>query len=113
MEETLHPIRIIVLDRGFVMVCRCPDPEEFGFWLPVTHSRTIRDWGTQGKGLGQLAQGPTENTVLDVMIEKESYPIRAILRVIEVEQTSWESYLNSGQTQKKDGERVRRGVGTN
>ena len=85
-------IRILVIDRGFVLVCYCPKPEQYALWLPIRQSRSIRRWGTT-EGLGQLCNGPTENTVLDAVVPQESVPIRAILRVIEVEESKWETHL--------------------
>ena len=85
-------IRIIVLDRGFVMVCRCPEPTNFGFWVPVHDARIIRRWGTT-EGLSQLCNGPLSDTVLDAMVEQETIPTRAILRILEVEQGKWEASL--------------------
>lgn len=87
-------IRIIVLDRGFVMVCRCADPAGFGFWLPVHDARIIRRWGTS-QGLAELVNGPLGDTVLDAMVSQETLPTRAILRVLEVDQESWASHLSN------------------
>ena len=92
MNET-NLIRILVLDKGFVIVCRCEDPNGFPFWLPVTNSRTIRRWGTT-EGLGQLCTGPTTDTVLDKEIQSETIPCRAIVRVIDVDQKKWSKHLS-------------------
>lgn len=91
---TEERIRILVLDRGFVMVCRCTDPMQFGFWLPVHDARIIRRWGTT-KGLAELCGGPKGNTELDDMVPQETIPTRAILRVLEVEQDKWEPSLKT------------------
>lgn len=93
MDEEKHPVRILVLDRGFVMACRCPDPGDYGFWLPVYRSRTIRRWGT-AQGLGELVNGPLAETVLDIMIPHETVPVRAVLRVIDAEETGWAAHLD-------------------
>lgn len=96
-------IRIVVLDRGFVMVCRCADPAGFGFWLPVHDARIIRRWGTTN-GLAELVNGPLGDTVLDAIVETETLPTRAILRVLEVDQKSWASHLansSSGPTPRR------------
>lgn len=93
-SEELHPIRILVLDRGWVMVARCPEPDGFALWLPVTHSRTIRRWGTS-EGLGELCSGPTNSTILDRQVSKINVPVRCILFIIEVEQNKWSSHLKS------------------
>lgn len=91
MEE-LNQIRIITLDRGFVFVCRCPDPERFALWLPVTHCRVIRVWGTT-QGMAELCGGPLEGTILDAMAMEESFPVRAVLRVTKVSQIAWAPLL--------------------
>jgi hypothetical protein len=92
-EEQLDPVRILVLDRGFVFVCRCPDPSGFALWLPVTHARIVRRWGTQ-RGLAQLVDGPLSETVLDAIVARELLPVRGILRVIaEVNEESWKTHL--------------------
>lgn len=87
-------IRILVLDRGFVMVGRCPDPKSHGFWLTVTDARIIRRWGTSN-GLGELVNGPTAETVLDVVVPEESIPVRAVVRILEVRQEQWEQHLKT------------------
>lgn len=95
-------IRIIVLDRGFVMVCRCTDPTQFGFWLSVRDARIIRVWGTT-EGLAELCNGPTSLTRLDAIVANETLPTRAILRILEVCQEKWEAHLKPSspdQTQR-------------
>lgn len=96
-------IRILVLDRGFVMVCRCTDPQQYGLWLTVFDARIIRAWGTTN-GLAELCKGPTSSTRLDAMVEQETIPSRAILRILEVEQSPWEQHLKQPSQ-----ERSRRG----
>lgn len=91
-EKEKDPIRILVLDRGFVLVCRCPEPMEHMFWMEVADSRVIRRWGTTN-GLAELVNGPTENTILDAICRKETIPVRAVLRVLEVNQAKWENHL--------------------
>ena len=90
-------IRILVLDRSWVIVCRCPDPERFTFWLPVTHVRVIRTWGTTGHGLGQLVHGPTPQTVLEDVMPSAKIPVRAIILPFDVEQEPWEPHLTGGR----------------
>lgn len=55
-------IRILVLQRGWVIVGRLHD--DGGDELVITDASVVRTWGTT-KGLGELANGPTSNTVLD------------------------------------------------
>lgn len=86
--STIHPPRILVLDRGFVLIARCPDLLTVALYLECTEVRCIRSWGTS-KGLGQLVSGPTNDTELDAVIAREVIPVRAILRVIDVEVGKW------------------------
>lgn len=92
MPDELDDIRILVLDRGHVFICRCPDPKTTVFWITVTHCRTIRNWGTT-EGLGQLYNGPTESTVLDAIVPEHDIPIRAILDVFKVKEDEWAKHL--------------------
>mgnify|MGYP000013421681 CR=1 FL=1 len=88
MSDTVHPPRILVLDRGFVLIARCPDLLTVALYLECTEVRCIRNWGTTD-GLGQLVTGPTENTKFDAVIAREVIPVRAVLRVIDVEVAKW------------------------
>jgi hypothetical protein len=105
-----NPIRILVLDRGFVFVCRCPDPRDAGFWLDVTDCRTVRAWGTE-HGLGQLYGGPTNKTVLDALVPRKCVPVRAVLDTFEVDQSAWAPHLlaAAGSTTVKAGSSGRTG----
>ena len=88
----MHPIRLFVLDRGFVIVGRSPDPQDYALWLTLTDARVVRAWGTT-RGLAELCQGPTEATRLDELCPSEAIPVRAILRVLEVDQDKWSDHL--------------------
>lgn len=56
------PIKIVVLQRGWVMIGRF---ERNGSDCKLTNASVIRCWGTT-KGLGELAKsGPLTNTKLD------------------------------------------------
>lgn len=104
VEQTEQPdpvqIRILVLDRGFVLVCRCEEPTQFAFWMTVTDARIIRRWGTT-RGLVQLKNGPTSETVLDELAEEENIPTRAIIRIIKVNQDAWEPHLELSEVEKR------------
>lgn len=55
-------IKIVVLDRGWVVVGRVSYQGE---WTVIEDAAVIRKWGTT-RGLGEIAgNGPTEKTVLD------------------------------------------------
>lgn len=66
-----------MLDRGFVYVGKVADE---GDNIRITECRNIRRWGTT-KGLGELVDGPTRNTVLDKVGEVIA-PKRAIIHLI-------------------------------
>ena len=53
--------QIVVGQRGWIFVGQVSDDGED---LVITHARNIRIWGTT-KGLGELADGPTEKTKAD------------------------------------------------
>ena len=88
-------IRILVLDRGWVVVGVCPHPSTVGMWLPVRGGRVIRRWGTT-RGIEEIAaKGPLSNTVLDDPAVEQSVPVRAIIRVIEVEASKWAKHIKA------------------
>lgn len=77
-------IKIVVLDRGFVYVGRVTLDGDF---VVIAGAKNIRKWGTT-KGLGELINGPLANTVLDAVGTVRA-PLRALIHMIEVEQTKW------------------------
>lgn len=63
-QETLNDLRIVVLQRGWIVVGDYSIDEQTQL-CKLTNSSVIRNWGTT-KGLGQLvAEGPTKETILD------------------------------------------------
>lgn len=65
--DSLQPVeigekRIIVADRGWVFVGSCVDNADGT--VTINNAKNIRRWGT-AKGLGQLATGPTSDTIAD------------------------------------------------
>lgn len=66
-EDAASPVsigekRIIVADRGWVFVGDCTDNEDGS--VTIRNAKNIRNWGTT-KGLGELANGPTNKTQTD------------------------------------------------
>lgn len=90
--------RILVLDRGFVVIARLKPHPKKAFWYHC-RSRTIRRWGTT-QGLAQLVSGPTSSTILDEAVT-EDIPFRAILREIHVEGAAWKQHLSAPQKQPR------------
>lgn len=54
-------MQIVVVGNGFVHVGNCSITDGF---LRIDDAKNIRRWGTT-KGLGQLASGPTKETIYD------------------------------------------------
>jgi hypothetical protein len=72
-------IRIVVLQRGWVVVGRVA--EESDKELRLEKSSVIRRWGTT-KGLGELAaNGPTNNTVLDPCGTVRAHPLTVVMQI--------------------------------
>lgn len=93
MAEATPETKILVLDRGHVLVGRIvPHPKLAFHWL-VT-GRTIRRWGTS-EGLAELANGPLAETVLDA-VGTFSVPWRALLFFIDVKEDAWQAHLRPG-----------------
>ena len=68
---------IVVLDRGFVYVGEVTVEDDF---LIIHGARNIRKWGTT-KGLGELANGALNGTVLDHVGEVKA-PLKALIHLI-------------------------------
>lgn len=85
-----NPIKIVVLDRGFVYVGRV---KVDGAFVTITDAKNIRRWGTS-RGLGELVNGPTKDTKLDPVGIVEA-PTRALITLISVEEDKWTTILES------------------
>ena len=68
---------IVVLDRGFVYVGTVTQSGEY---LRIEDAKNIRKWGTT-KGLGELVNGPLNDTVLD-KVGIVLVPQRALIHLI-------------------------------
>lgn len=82
------PIKILVLDRGFVYVGRLTGTDEESGHFILENAHNIRYWGTKN-GLGELVNGPLKDTKLDP-VGIVSIPERALIHIIEVSQSSWQ-----------------------
>lgn len=84
--------RIIVCDRGFVLIGRVEqDPDEYLF-LRLTDCGVIRQWGTT-KGLGQLAiEGLQTGTVIDREPDGTRQAKTSILRDIPCVAEKWDTW---------------------
>ena len=78
-------LKIIILDRGFVLVGHA---HINGDWVEMTKASIIRRWGTS-RGLGELAaNGPLSGTKLDPIGTVRS-PLRALIGLVDCEAASW------------------------
>lgn len=71
------PVRIVVLQRGWVVVGYYA---EDGDRVTVSNASVIRRWGTT-RGLGELVSGPTSETVLDPVGTVEAHRLGVVLTV--------------------------------
>lgn len=76
---------IAVLDRGY---CHIGYGAINGDWLYLRRTKNIRRWGTTA-GLGQLKDGPRQETVLDDYGDLR-IPLHAVLFFIAVDQDKWD-----------------------
>lgn len=68
-------IRIVVLQRGWVLVGRY---KQDGARCTLTSAQNVRRWGTT-RGLGEIAMGgPTANTQLDPITDAEFHELTVI-----------------------------------
>lgn len=103
------PVRLFVLDRGFVVVGSASVDPDFAFHWRLSPGRTVRRWGTS-QGLSELKDGPLPNTVLDPPVER-SIPWRAIIEIIYVSEEKWLPHLQPASETppaSSGGSRVRR-----
>jgi len=76
-EDVVQPVeigekRIIASDKGWVFVGDCVHEEDGK--MVIYNALNIRRWGTT-EGLGQLRNGPTEETVTDYYGTVRVYPV--------------------------------------
>lgn len=78
-------LKIVVLDRGFVVVGRVSIVDSY---VVINDCRCVRRWGTT-KGLGQLAaSGPQANTVLDPQPRTRVLETQ-VIQMIDCVEESW------------------------
>jgi hypothetical protein len=73
----MNEVRILVLQRGWVVV---GDYTEEGDECVLRNASVIRRWGTS-KGLGEIVNGPTENTVLDACGEVRAHKLAVVMHI--------------------------------
>lgn len=89
VEEYNGPIKIVVLERGFVYVGRVEmnDTE-----ITIYNARSLIQWGTTNH-LGELVNGPTPKTKLGNSCNVRSF-IQQVIHTIEVNQDAWYKYID-------------------
>ena len=76
--------QIVIAQRGWVFV---GDVERSGDDVTITNAQCIRRWGTS-KGLGQLVNGPLNDTILDPMGTVRLHAL-AVVATVDVEAGKW------------------------
>ena len=80
------PIKMVVLDRGFVYVGRYKRTDEE---VEISDARCVIRWGTKNH-LGELINGPLDNTTLGDACVVRTH-IDRVNHVIEVSQDGWDN----------------------
>jgi hypothetical protein len=89
-KEPCGPIKIAILQRGWVMVGRF---ERNGADCKLHNAHVIRIWGTNN-GLGEIAgNGPTKDTKLDKCYGVVEFDFLTVVALISVEESKWESAI--------------------
>lgn len=73
-----HEVRILVLQRGWVVVGKYA---EDGDECVLSDAAIIRRWGTT-KGLGELENGPTGNTLLDKCGQVRAAKLAVVMHIV-------------------------------
>lgn len=89
-KEITGDIKIVILQRGWVMVGRF---ERNGSDCKLHNASVIRNWGTT-KGLGEIASGgPTSSTKLDKCYGVVEFDYLTICASIACEEKQWKNKL--------------------
>lgn len=87
-QEFTGPIKIVILQRGWVMVGKF---ERNGSDCKLHNASVIRVWGTK-KGIGEIAgNGPTKDTVLDRCYGVVEFDYLTVVASISVAEDKWEA----------------------
>jgi hypothetical protein len=89
-EEKSNDVRIVVLQRGFVVVGRWTQTPG-SMQVTLADSSIVRQWGTT-KGLGEITSGPTNKTVLDAAGEIKFHELTVVLSM-KCDAAKWEKHL--------------------
>jgi hypothetical protein len=90
IENISSPIKIVILQRGWVMVGRF---ERKGNDCKLFSSFTIRRWGTTN-GLGELAnEGMKADTVLDKNYGIIEFDYLTVIATIDCQESKWKNVI--------------------
>ena len=85
-EEFNGPTKIVILQRGWVMVGKF---ERTGSDCKLHNASVIRCWGTT-KGLGEIAEkGPLKDTKLDRTYGVVEFDYLTVVAMISVKEVAW------------------------
>ena len=85
-DEKNSPVKIVVCDRGFVLVGRVEIKDHY---VTITDCSCVRDWGTT-KGLGEIAiNGPTSKTKLDPQPTTRVHELQVVQLIDCEEESKW------------------------
>ena len=88
--EYVGDIKIVVLQRGWVMVGRL---EKTGSECRLHGASVIRNWGTT-KGLGEIAgSGPTKDTKIDAANGLVEFDYLTVVATISCNAAAWAKYV--------------------
>lgn len=81
-------VKIVILQRGWVYIGRYNQNENM--MCELNNAYCIRKWGTT-KGLPELKDGPTKDTVLDPA-GKVTFHLLTTIAIIDVDGEAWKKY---------------------
>lgn len=85
-----NTFNIVVLDRGFVYVGKTAIVKtDYGYEVHIANAKNLRVWGTTGKGLGFIANGPTSETEFDAIEGVITAPLHALIHMIPAREEKW------------------------
>ena len=90
ISNTNNKIKIVILQRGWVMIGRF---EKTGSECRLTNASVIRNWGTT-KGLGELAfDGPKKDTKMDSCGGDVEFDYLTVVAAISCNEEIWAKKL--------------------
>jgi len=89
-QTDAKPVKLLVLQRGWVLVGRY---SQSGEYVSLENAAVIRRWGTT-KGLGQIAAGgPTSSTELDSCPPIKAHVLTVVMEM-DCDEEKWSQHLS-------------------